>query len=118
HRLLRHWDDEMTRLARDAKGVRDWFHRADPWLAALSGVAPSPADRRKAFMDDGAEIAGIALRVVELSGAPGDMVFCHPTIVHSVSPNCGTWPRFMRIGMVHTERFTTWFRALHRAAPS
>jgi hypothetical protein len=69
-------------------------------------------------MADGVEIDGIRLRVVELHGEPGDMVLCHPAIVHCASPNCGTWPRFMRIGMLHTERFAAWFRALHRAAPS
>ena len=106
HRLLWHWEKDL--LARpkvmDAKSQREWFYCAHPWLAELSGVAPSPTDRRAVFMADGAEIAGIGLRVVELSGKPGDMVFCHPTIVHSASPNCGTWPRFMRIGMVGTER--------------
>jgi hypothetical protein len=35
--------------------------------------------------------------VVELTGEPGDMVFCHPVIVHCVNPNRGTRPRFMRI---------------------
>ena len=85
-------------------GVRAWFCKAHPWLAALSGAAPSPADRRAAFMEDGAEIGGTHLRVVELTGEPGDMVLCQPTIVHTASPNCGTWPRFMRIGMVPTPR--------------
>lgn len=105
HRLLRLWEEEMSQGLRgmDASTQRDWFHRAHPWLAALNGHAPSP-NRRAMFMEDGARIAGIPLRVVELTGEPGDMVFCHPTIVHSASPNCGTWPRFMRIGMVGTER--------------
>ena len=53
-------------------------------------------------MEEGAEIDGIRLLAVELSGQPGDMVFCHPTIVHCVSPNCGTSPRMMRIGQVLT----------------
>jgi hypothetical protein len=118
HRLLRLWEDDMARGVRDAKAQREWLYRAHPWLAALAGVAPSPADRRRTFMEEGVAIAGIDLRVVELSGAPGDMVLCHPTIVHCVSPNCGTWPRFMRIGTVQTAKFADWFRALHRAAPS
>jgi len=37
------------------------------------------------------------LRVVELTGEPGDMVFCHPLMVHCKAPNRGTRPRFMRI---------------------
>jgi ectoine hydroxylase-related dioxygenase (phytanoyl-CoA dioxygenase family) len=35
--------------------------------------------------------------VVELTGEPGDMVFCHPVMVHCAAPNRGTRPRFMRI---------------------
>jgi hypothetical protein len=48
-------------------------------------------------MDVETEIDGVPARVVELTGEPGDMVFCHPAIVHCVAPNRGAWPRFMRI---------------------
>ena len=37
------------------------------------------------------------LRVVELTGEPGDMVFCHPLMVHCSTQNRGTRPRFIRI---------------------
>ena len=42
-------------------------------------------------------VEGVPLRVVELTGEPGDMVFCHPLIVHCAAPNRGARPRFMRI---------------------
>jgi hypothetical protein len=42
-------------------------------------------------------VEGVPLRVVELTGGPGDMVFCHPVMVHCAAPNRGTRPRFMRI---------------------
>jgi hypothetical protein len=42
-------------------------------------------------------VQGVPLRVVALTGEPGDMVFCHPAMVHCVAPNRGAWPRFMRI---------------------
>jgi hypothetical protein len=77
--------------------LRDRFHRSDPWLMALTGQAPSPADRIAAFMDGETIVEGVPLRVVELTGEPGDMVFCHPLIVHCVAPNRGSRPRFMRI---------------------
>ena len=48
-------------------------------------------------MDTETIVEGVALRVVELSGEPGDMVFCHPAMVHCSAPNRGTRPRFMRI---------------------
>ena len=73
------------------------LHRSHPWLMALTGQAPPPADRVAAFMDRETIVEGVPLRVVELTGEPGDMVFCHPVIVHCVSPNRGARPRFMRI---------------------
>ena len=80
-------------------GARLWerFHRSDTWLMALTGLAPSPADRIAAFMDGETIIDGVPLRVVELTGEPGDMVFCHPVMVHCAARNHGTRPRFMRI---------------------
>ena len=76
---------------------RDRFHRSHPWLMALTGQAPSPADRGAAFMDAETTVDGVPLRVVELTGEPGDMIFCHPLMVHCAAPNRGTRPRFMRI---------------------
>jgi hypothetical protein len=64
---------------------------------ALTGQAPSPADRIAVFMDSETVVDGVPLRVVELTGEPGDMVFCNPVMVHCVAPNRGTRPRFMRI---------------------
>ena len=77
--------------------LRERFRRSHPWLMALTGQAPSPADRIAAFMDAETIVEGIPLRVVELTGEPGDMVFCHPVMVHCVAPNRGSRPRFMRI---------------------
>jgi hypothetical protein len=75
----------------------EWFHRSHPWLMALTGKAPSPADRIAAFMSEETIVEGVPLRVVELAGEPGDMVFCHPLMVHCAAPNRGARPRFMRI---------------------
>ena len=77
--------------------LRERFRRSHPWLMALTGQAPSPADRIAAFMDAETIVEGMPLRVVELTGEPGDMVFCHPVMVHCIAPNRGSRPRFMRI---------------------
>jgi hypothetical protein len=45
------------------------------------------------LMDRETIVDGVPLR----AGEPGDMVFCHPVMVHCVAPNRGTGPRFMRI---------------------
>jgi hypothetical protein len=98
-RLLIQQERELPpdqRRALDSK-ARERFSRLDPWLMALTGQAPSPADRIAAFMDGETVIGGVPLRVVELTGEPGDMVFCHPAMVHCRAPNRGPGPRFMRI---------------------
>lgn len=99
HRLLMAQEAALTMADRaaDAATRRDRFHRSHSWLRALTGVSPSPAERVATFMDAEAVIDGVPLRVVELTGEPGDMVFCHPAIVHCIAPNCGEQPRFMRI---------------------
>jgi ectoine hydroxylase-related dioxygenase (phytanoyl-CoA dioxygenase family) len=48
-------------------------------------------------MDGETVVDGVPLRVVELTGEPGDMVFCHPVMVHCAAPNRGVRPRFMRV---------------------
>jgi hypothetical protein len=48
-------------------------------------------------MDTETTVEGVPLRVVELTGEPGDMVFCHPLMIHCRAPNRGARPRFMRI---------------------
>jgi hypothetical protein len=98
-RLLRRHEAGLTPAERrsDARTRRRLFHRSHPWLMALTGQAPSPLDRIATFMDAEANLDSVPARVVELTGEPGDMVFCHPMIVHSVSPNRGSEPRFMRI---------------------
>ena len=98
-RLLIEQERQMPADQRRGLAAIPWerFYRSHPWLMALTGQAPSPADRIAAFMDGETIVEGVPLRVVELTGEPGDMVFCHPVMVHCVAPNRGARPRFMRI---------------------
>lgn len=98
-RLLIQQERRIPASERRGPAALAWgrLHRCHPWLMALTGQAPSPADRIAAFMDGEAIVDGVALRVVELTGEPGDMALCHPAIVHCRAPNRGPRPRFMRI---------------------
>jgi hypothetical protein len=98
-RLLTQQERRIPAIQRRNLGAssRDRLYRSHPWLMALTGQAPSPADRVAAFMSSETIVQGVPLRVVELTGEPGDMVFCHPAMVHCRVPNRGAWPRFMRI---------------------
>ena len=56
----------------------DRFGRSHPWLMALMGQAPSPADRIAAFMGRETIVEGVPLRVVELTGKPGEWFLPSP----------------------------------------
>jgi hypothetical protein len=98
-RLLIQQERRIPASQRAGSGASVWerFHRSHPWLMALTGQAPSPADRTAAFMAGETIVDGVPLRVVELTGEPGDMVFCHPVMVHCRAQNRGARPRFSRI---------------------
>jgi hypothetical protein len=76
--------------------LRKRFSSSDPWLAGLTGSAPSTEDRVTRFMESVTEIDGIPVQALELTGEPGDAILCHPSILHAVSPNRAEVPRFMR----------------------
>jgi hypothetical protein len=59
---------------------------------ALAGQVPSLAGRIAALMGTETTVAGINLRVAELTGGPGDMVFCHPVMVHCAAADRSARP--------------------------
>jgi hypothetical protein len=59
---------------------------SDSWFADL--LQPGdPAERRRRYIEDGHVSAGVPLRVVELTGAEGDVVLMDPRCLHTVSAN-------------------------------
>jgi ectoine hydroxylase-related dioxygenase (phytanoyl-CoA dioxygenase family) len=70
-----------------------------PWLAELTGTdaaTEEPAERIARFMDtETVDGHGTKLRVVETTGSPGDVIFCHPFLYHAAAQNHSGVPRFM-----------------------
>lgn len=60
-------------------------------------LAPLQIRNHETPVDGETTVEGVPLRVVELTGEPGDMAFCPPLIVHCRAQNRGARPRFMRI---------------------
>jgi ectoine hydroxylase-related dioxygenase (phytanoyl-CoA dioxygenase family) len=87
---------ESLRSREVSKGLTD----ESPWVRSLRS-RDERVDRAR-FMQAGAEIDGIPIQVVEMTGEPGDVVLAHPMIVHSASTNCRSVPRIVVAGIVHT----------------
>jgi hypothetical protein len=65
------------------------LRRDEPWFAELFAPGGDPAARRRRFLDEVYVSDGIPLRVVELTGAAGDVVLMDPRCLHTVSANAG-----------------------------
>jgi phytanoyl-CoA dioxygenase PhyH len=74
--------------------IRNALMRRDAWLRDLWSKGGDD-DRIQRFMVEGRTIDGAAVRVLELTGAPGDLFLMHPWTFHAPSPNCGSTPRMM-----------------------
>lgn len=72
---------------------------AHPWLRGLWKPGDG-GDRIQRYMNDGTIIDGVPLRVVELTGEPGEVILMHSDTFHAAAPNRLTEPRTMLTEMV------------------
>ncbi|GMR22573.1 MAG: hypothetical protein BMS9Abin37_0932 [Acidobacteriota bacterium] len=88
HRLLQSFHEELPDGERKLahRQLRKRFLAGDPWLRRLSGLESMPCDRNAYFMGASHDVRGFSLRVVELTGRPGDAVICHPLMLHTRRP--------------------------------
>lgn len=102
HHVIRQFLVEHPRASQSKmKNVRLALVQSDPWLAALASEEEDPA-RVERLMRDGAAVAGVRVRVAELTGEAGDLVIGHNWLLHAGAPNCGSRPRIMRVQRVST----------------
>ena len=73
----------------------------DPWFRALARTDDPDPDRNARFMESDHDADGIPVRVVELTGRPGDVVLTHPWTLHHSAPNVASYPRMMRGKSLH-----------------
>jgi hypothetical protein len=77
-------------------GTVNWgrFMRHDPWLAELMRGDSRP-DHGRGLVGTTGVVDGIDVEVIELTGAPGDVVITHLHVFHSAAPNVSDRPRQM-----------------------
>lgn len=99
HRLVRDYYASLSceERAESHRRHRKRFSTWHPWLASLTGRGEPVADRVDAFCRRTADVHGVSVRVVELCGEPGDVVFCNLGLVHASNPNRSDVPRLMRV---------------------
>jgi hypothetical protein len=94
HRLVERYQAGLP--APTGAGKENWlaFMRHHPWLARLLDGARLPGHGRP-LIGAAEEIDGVPVQVVELTGAPGDVVITHLHVFHTRSPNTSAAPRLM-----------------------
>ena len=64
------------------------------WIKELCSFDAS-VDREQRFMKSSATLDDVEVRVVEMTGEPGDVYLMHPVMMHSASSNCLAVPRMV-----------------------
>ena len=108
HELVRRLvESSPERDAGQSTDLRKALNRRSRWFAALTGKGTDGTDGVQQFMLDGDEVDGVRVRVVELTGEPGDVTVMLPWTMHNMSMNCATQPRLMVTHTVlrHDQRF-------------
>jgi hypothetical protein len=84
-------------------GARDVLAQTHPFFAALC-ARDADADRERRLVESGVECDADRLRVVETTGAAGDVFLMHPWAFHAPSSNTGCAPRMMLSASVFARR--------------
>jgi len=80
--------------------VRKGLIRRYEWMKELCSFDPG-IDRVHHFMTTATVVEDVELRVVEMTGAPGDTILMHPLLMHAGSPNCLATPRIVLTSTVY-----------------
>jgi hypothetical protein len=101
HRLIR----KLAASAAAPSGIRSadagkLLASTHPWLSDLWSRDRTSADISR-FMEDGATVSDVSLKVVELTGMQGDVMIMHPCVLHAAAKNCGSQPRLVLRQDIH-----------------
>jgi ectoine hydroxylase-related dioxygenase (phytanoyl-CoA dioxygenase family) len=95
HRLAqRVVDDAVSAPSLSSADVRRLLKRKHPWFQSL-WTADEEAEREHRLIDEATTIGDIEVRVVEMTGEPGDVILMDPTLLHCMAPHTRGGPRFV-----------------------
>jgi hypothetical protein len=89
---------EMTAAGERARSatVIQQLKRESRWIADLCSRREAEPGRVKRFMVEGSELAGVSLRVAQMTGDTGDVILWHPNLLHTYSAyNHSSAPRLV-----------------------
>ena len=81
--------------AQSVYSTRERFQEWHPYLRRLFGL--DPADDPDEFLEPFVDEVGRRLRVMEVTGQPGDVIITEPGIVHRIPQHHGSSPRFLSL---------------------
>jgi hypothetical protein len=96
HRLSIDWARRRGGKPIRSAEARERLVREHPWFAALCSAGERD-ERVRRFMDAGATIDGVEVRVREMLGEAGDVILMHPATLHTAAPNGREVPRMMLV---------------------
>lgn len=82
----------QTNAALSSSAIRLRLKAEHRWFGELMSETPR-FDRARRFMAQPTEVAGVPMRVEEMTGEPGDVFVMHPAALHTLSPNVRDEPR-------------------------
>jgi hypothetical protein len=100
HRLVEDVVRKNSHQRLRSADIRTALIQTYPWVRALCSRRDG-ADRIARFMDSATRINDIELRVIEMTGEPGDVFLVHALNLHAYSPNCSDAPRMVLSSFVY-----------------
>ena len=82
--------------------ARKALMRISPWAKALFSP-DGKTERVRRFVNTSTTIDKQEVRVVEMTGEPGDVFVTHPMQLHAPSTNCASGPRIVLSGIVYRD---------------
>ena len=94
HRLVENLarDENVERLK--SADARNGLIRTSSWVKQLCS-RDGDDGRVQRFMERGEVSGDVELRVIEMTGEPGDVLLTHPLLLHAPAKNCASVPRIV-----------------------